>query len=716
MNELAIDQPGRRAVAEVPFRENALSPVRYAVGAMWSKRWLASAVALAILAVVLAFALSVPRHYAEAMLVVHPDHNNPAQPVDTQASSTLPDSSAVDTEVEILRSPAVAQAVVRKLKLYKDPEFGGDPSADASGDAFHSATQAILNGAVIRRVGLTYAVQVGFIAHTTDTAMRIANAIVAAYLDEKMNEKLATITRANHDLGAALAGLRDQALKAEDKVEQYVAANGLLNSEGTSLTEGELSALNQKIADAQADAAEREARVNAAMAQAEHGGGGSDVGATLASNTVGELRQKEAEASATLAQLQTQFRADYPLVQKTQAQLNDIRSALRSETGRILSSLKADARAAEQREASLLASRTRVEATIANSNRARVGLLALRQSADSAKTIYETYLKRASEVTAERGLQQADATVESRAIPKSDSPFSSMRIVLIGGIVLAGIGAILAVLFSDLWSPRIRSLRELWRETGLPLAGVVPDVALLGRVDEPANHVVDNPLTMVAESYRNLGAYLTVAGSQDRSRSVTLLTSAVPGEGKTMASICLARTLAARGSRVVLLDCDLRRASASKFFPKPQYGIAEIMERGVSIDQALLEDRKSRLHFIAGTATHKVLGDIFTSKKFDALLSQLSERFDHIVIDSPPLLGAADARILAAKADQVLYLVEWDKTPASVVRAAMEILRQCNARVSGVVLNKVNVRQQALYGFADGSDYYYRYGSYGQAA
>jgi polysaccharide biosynthesis transport protein len=93
------------------------------------------------------------------------------------------------------------------------------------------------------------------------------------------------------------------------------------------------------------------------------------------------------------------------------------------------------------------------------------------------------------------------------------------------------------------------------------------------------------------------------------------------------------------------------------------------------------------------------------------LLAKLSDQFDHIVIDTPPVLGFADARILAAKAGRVLLLIRWNKTPASVVNAAMEVLRLCNARVTGVVLNKVDVQQQAVYGFADGSDYYHHYGS-----
>jgi len=679
------------------------------VGSMRSKWRLAAIVAAAILAVVIGFALSMPRYYAEALIVIHPEHDNLTQPSTAQVELP-PDSSAIDTEVEILRSPAIAQAVIRKLQLYKSDEFGGSPSATPTDTVMRKVVQSFMANTRIRRIGLTYAVQVGFVAQSSDEAKRIANAIVQAYMSRKMDEKLAAIMRANHDLGAALTGLRTEALTAESRLDDYMAKNGLLSPDGSTGTEAELTALNQRIADAQADSAEKQARVSAAIDQARNGNGGSDVGATLASQTIGALRQKEADVSATLAQLQTQFRPDYPLVQKTEAELKDIRGQLKSETNRIVSSLRADADAAQRREASLLASRQQVETMIANNNRARVGLLALKQSADSAKTIYETYLKRASEVTAERGLQQVDATVESHAVPRASSPFSSFRFIAMGAAVLAFLGSVLAVLLSDLWTPRIRSVGEVARETRLPLAGIVPDVEALKYAEKAANQVADSPMTAIAEAYRSLGAYLAVSAKPGRSK-ILAIASAVPGEGKTFVTICLARTLAASGAKVVLLDCDFRRANASNYFDKAEAGIAEVIENSVPLERALVKDGKSGFWFLSGSASGADVTADLLGNRLDALFQRLSEKFDYVVIDTPPLLGSADARILASKADRVLYLIEWNKTPASVVRAAMDILRQSNANVAGVVLNKVNVRQQAFYGFADGSDYYYRYGS-----
>jgi capsular exopolysaccharide synthesis family protein len=684
--------------------------MRRAFGVLRSKWRLASAAAVLAFAVVAGIGAFVPRQqYAEAMLIIHPVSGEISQPENPQ-TAIPPDTSAIDTEVEVLRSAEIAQAVVRKLRLYADPDFSGAPAAKPTDEAMRRAVPIVEGNSRIRRIGLTYVIQVGFLASTTAKAKWIADGIVDAYMARKLDEKLSEMGRANHDLGATLGGLRDQALEAASRVETYEAQNNLLGTNGTSLTEAELSALNQQIAGAQADSAEKNARLATALAQARRGSGGSDVGATLTSDTIGSLRQKEADSSAALARLNTEFRPDYPLVKKASAELQDIQSQLRSETARILSSLRADADAASRRESSLESSRQQTEGKLVTNDRARAGLLTLQQAADSSKKIYETYLTRASEVAAARSLHQVDATVEARAIAAPASPFTSLRFILAIAIFFAIVAGLIATAISEMWVRRIRSWNDVISATGLPVAGVVPDVAALSRSRDAAGHIVSNPLTACAESFRNLRAYLALAAPASQSKIIAV-TSAVPGEGKTMTSVCLARTLAATGARVVLLDCDLRRASASEFFVHPQFGIAEIVGRSIPIDRALIHDAKSGIWFLSGTSTNDISGDLFTSKRIDELLAKLSETFDKIIIDTPPLLGFADARILASKADCVLHVVHWDKTPASIVHAAVQILRQSNARVAGIVLNKVNMKQQARYGFADGSEYYHYYGS-----
>lgn len=722
MNDLILDNPGRRMLLDAPFHENdnALTPFRHTLGAVWSNRWLAMITAAVIFTLVMAGGLFMNRtHYAEAMLMIQSSHDNLEQVNQQNPSSMPPDTSAIDTEVEILRSPAVAEGVVKKLKLYDDPEFGGAakpgllrsafdalmggaaPQALSQAEIIRRAAASVMGHSRIRRIGLTYMVQVGFVASTTQKAEAIANAIVAAYMQKKLDQKLADVKQANDDLGTTLSGLRRQALDTQSRLEQYVAQNGLLAADSATLAEGELTSLNEKLADAHADAAEKLAAMAAAQQHEESSG--ADI-------TLGKMREKEADNSAALAQLEAQFGPEYPAVKKAQAELQQMRSEIQSESTRVTATLNAQARVAEQKEAAILASRNAVEQKIQTNNQARVGLLPLQQAADSAKTIYETYLQRASEVTAERGLQQVDATVESRAVRSGESALSNPALIGLLGAILALAGAVGVVMLTEMWTPRVRSLTDVRRETGMPVVGLLPDVTP-GRKDRvPATFLTENPLTVVAEAFRSLGAFINMSPQRGMDKILTV-TSAVPGEGKTLTSICLAKTLAAQGARVLLIDCDLRHPSSPAHFPTPEYGLAEVIQSGIPVERAMVKDTKSGLWFLAGSSNHEIPAFLFSDRRLDAVLATLSEQFDHIVIDTPPVLGFADARIMAAKAGRVLLLVRWNKTPGPVVAAAMEVLRLCNARVIGVVLNKVDVRQQAVYGFADGSDYYRHYGS-----
>ncbi|HEX4079567.1 MAG TPA: AAA family ATPase [Rhizomicrobium sp.] len=710
MNELILQTPDG-ALDHWGRPGSGLPPLRYAVGVLHSRWRLAAIVAALVFAAVAGLAMLMPHnYYAQVLLIIHSIDDNPAEPANEQAALP-PDTSAIDTEVEVLRSPALAEAVVRNLKLYKDPEFGSAPGSALTDATMRTAAAAVEARSSIRRIGLTYAVQVGFSARSMDMAKRVANGLVQAYLARKLQEKLTAVTQANHDLNATLGNLRQQALDAEARVERYKAQNNLLGSDATASTETELATLDQQVSEARADAASKQARVAAALAAAQSNSvDGTEFGTNFGSNTIGVLRQKEADVSASLSQLETEFRSDYPPVKKTEAELQNIRAEIQAETHRIVSSLRADARAAREKEDSLVASRASTQQRLAANTRARVGLLTLQQAADTTQKIYQTYLTRASKVAVARSLQRVDATVESKAIVTGGSILANPRVVYGLALVLALLAGLGAILISESWSRKIRSGSDVARDMRLPLAGVLPDIGALSRAIDPASNIANQSMTAFAESLRSLRAFLVLSVPAGRSKIIAV-TSAVPGEGKTLVSACLARTLASAGSNVALLDCDPRNASASKFFEKPEFGLADVVNRSVPLERALIFDSKSGVWFLRSSTTDCKLGEQFGIDRIDGVLRALSERFDHVIIDTSPLLGFADARILASKADSVLFVVRWNDTSAPTVHAATEILRVSGAHVAGAVLNKVDVKQQARFGFADGSDYYHHYGS-----
>jgi capsular exopolysaccharide synthesis family protein len=225
----------------------------------------------------------------------------------------------------------------------------------------------------------------------------------------------------------------------------------------------------------------------------------------------------------------------------------------------------------------------------------------------------------------------------------------------------------------------------------------------------PTDRLVDHPLSAFAESFRNLRAFLTFAAQGDDVRLIAV-TSAMPREGKSVTAFGLARTLALTGARVVLVDCDLRQRGSSRMAEpclvdgKP-VGLVEVIQGDVPLAAALARDSRTNLAILPASGRSAPV-DLFSTPQSDALLRDLADHFDYVILDTPPLLGVADARILAAKVDRVLYVVHWNKTSVRAAQAAVDILHESGATVAGAALTRVDVSGQARFGYGDDSDYY----------
>ena len=708
--------------------------LRQLFGILLQRAKLALGVGTAVFLVVLAaFALKTPTYSATGSVVIDPKSVNLARAEQPQSYGAPPDTSAVDTQVEILRSQSLAERVVRRLKLYDDPEFNGSqapsffglipgkpPIAHPDPQLISRVANGLMSHVWVRRAGLTYVVYVGVSSTSPQKAATLTNTYMDEYLRKQLDDKIALVTRANSDLGASLEKMRRDAEVAQSRLQEYKIAHGLMSAEGATMAEQEVSTLNEQVAQAKADHAEKAARLSAAQAQLRMGSGGADVGAALGSDTIKELRKREAELSVKLAQLKTDFTEDYPEVKRTQAQLKDIRGEIQTEINRIMSNLKAEANAAAGREASLLGSRGAAQGSLASNNQATVGLVGLQQKADAAKAIYDAYLTRAKQVAAESSLQQADGSINSQAsvptVPTSPNMKLGAVLAMLAGLISAGA----AIIMAEFWDKHLRSRLDVERDLGVPFAGVLPDFRsvkpknLRGPDAQPQEYLVSHPFSGFSEAFRNLRAFLMVSARGGDAKLIAV-TSAVPREGKSLTSFCLARTLALGGARVVLVDCDLRQRGVTKILGPREVGLVEVVQDKVPLSEALVHDPRSNC-YVLPAAGKSIPYDLFSNPETDDVLRELCNEFDYVILDAPPILGVADARILAGKADRVLYLVQWNKTPLRAAQSAVDILHECGANVVGALLTKVNVKGQARYGYGDSSDYYGYFKNYYIAA
>jgi exopolysaccharide transport family protein len=699
-------------------------------------------VALVILAaVVLVTFQQTPRYTATANVMID-TRKHAVSDIQDVLSGLPADSSVVDTEVEILKSRSLAERVVADQKLDQDPEFNSNlrkpslvgavfgapfaavgnlfashaPQTVAAADlkatkAHEAVVDSVLSRLKVHRSGLTYVIDVAFESKDAAKAAAVANAFASLYLTQQLQDKYDATQQANQWLNQRLAELQPQVAQAEAAVEQYKAQHGLLASVGSTLTEQEISGLNAQLAQAKADEAEKDARVRTAQQEAQSGVTGENLSGALSSATMMQLRAQQAEASSKVADLETKYGPRHPEVQRVQRQLADINTQISQEIGRQVSNLQAEQSVARQRVASLESSLVGAKGTLVGNNAASVELDDLQRKASAASTLYDSLLNRAKQTSADQGNEQTDARVVSRAKIPTKPSFPNKQLSFALGLVLGLAGGVGSVFLIEALDNGLATSEDVERLLGLPHLGAVPqldsttDGKSLGIA--PGQYIIDKPLSAFAESFRNLRASILFS-KVDTPVKVVLITSALPGEGKTTTTFCLGRSMAMSGAHVVVVDCDLRRRNINRLLGiEPEVGLIEVLQGAASVDDALVFDAGSGAWFLPLAKSPHTPKDLFGSAAMDRLIAALRERFDLVLLDTAPVIPVSDTRILAPKADVVVFLAQWRKTPRKAVEAAFGLLKSVGADIAGVALTLVDAQQQAKYGYGD-SGYYYR--------
>lgn len=699
-----------------------------------------AAVAVVVFAAVVLFTLQQTPKYTATAQVMLDVRKEQVTDMNAVLSGLPADSSVVDTEVEVLKSRSLAGRVVKDLKLDQDPYFNPYLPNAKGATAWLSALKrsaaptattdpvelqrrderivdGVLDGLKVRRAGLTYLISVEYTHPDPKRAADLANAFANLYLTEQLEAKFDATAKANEWLDTRVAELRDQVQQADAAVQQYKIANNLLSAQGATLTEQEISGLNQQLALSRASQAETDARLNIARQQLARGSTGEDVGESLNSPVVQQLRQQRATKSAQVADLTGRYGDRHPDLLKSRRELADIDGQIQAEIRRIISSLEAQAQVARQRTGSVAASVSQSKGTLAGNNRATIGLAELERKAESTKTLYESLLARFKQTTAQDGIEQADARVTSPAkIPTKPSyPKPSLNLAL--GLVLALGAGVAAIVLAEILMAGLFTEDEVERRLGLPYLGAVPSLGTT--VDDaktlkgltPPDYLLAKPLSSFAESLRKLRASILFSKVGEPVK-VIAVTSSLPGEGKTTTTFSLARTLATSGAKVIVVDCDLRQSAISQFLKEPaQVGLLEVLNGVSTLEQALIND-ESGAHILPLAKSAYTPRDVLGSSAMHRLLQELRSRYEIVLLDTAPLLAIADTRILAPHADAVVMLVRWKKTPVKAVQSALALLQGTRAFIAGVALTQMDLKAQSRYGYGDSYYYYANYRKY----
>lgn len=709
--------------ADVQVDRGALIDLRR-VGGVLRRRWmiLCAAMAAAIIIAAAAYLVAEPRYLATAQVALERTAERVIN-VDSVVPTTDPDSAAVDTEVQVLRSPELIGRVVDRLRLARDPAFNeaagqGQPTPQPDLIGRQRAIGTVLGGLTVKRDGLSYAISVSFEGGTAVRSAQIANALVDDYVSGQVGSKTEATHRARGFLEQRLQDLRAQVVGAEREVADYRAAHNLFAvSEASTVTQQELSGLSTQLAQARAENAAAQARLSAARAQLSRGRSGEELGDSLDSPVVSQLRAQRAEAAREVAALEKRYGPLHPALVQAQNQLRTADQHIAAEVQRIVANASIQASIAGQRAGSLAGSVAQSEGKLASDNEASVRLNELERNAESARTLYQAFLDRYRQTVAQAGLEQSDSYIVSRArvpgAPSSPNMLIYAAMAIVGGL---GIGVLLVILLQLLergieTSDAIEDALGLSTLASIPDANTLPGYRKLGPPAPPAELLLKRPQSTYAEAFRALRTSIQFAEAANPIR-VVAITSAVPGEGKTTTAMGLARAVAAAGGKVLLIDADARRrASSRQFADGVTQGLDEVLAGQATLEQAIVKDSISDAFLLPQRLDSKGVG-LTESPRLAVLIEQVRERYDLVILDTPPVLPVDEARVIASMADGVVFLVRWRKTPSKAASVALRRLYDVHAEVLGAILTLVDVREQERAGYEDGGTFLKAYRPY----
>ena len=632
-----------------------------------------------------------------------------------ERDTSIGDQEFYQTEYGLLQTKALAERVVRDLNLVDDPKFqamagrSGVQPGDRS-KRIEAAAKLLLDHVGVAPVRGSRLVDVTAVTPDPALSARIARAWSDNFIQSTLERRFDSSNYARRFLEQRLAQLREKLEQSERAAVGYAANQGIItlpsasnsasggNANGApdrSLVTDDLSALNNALSTATADRIAAQSR----LLQASRPDASTEA---LSNDAITAMRQKRADAASEYAKQMIQFEPDYPPAMANAAQIRALDTAIAREEGRIRTSLNQTYRSALERENALKSQVGGLKQDLNQVRRRTIQYNIYQRDADTNRELYNALLQRYKEIGVAGAVEKNNVSVvDPPQIPERPvTPNLMVNLILstlagaVGGLGLAGV---LAQIDEGLSDPA-----EIEEKLGLPLLGTVPRL----KGEDPIEALKD-PRSGIVEAYLSVQANLELSTAQGTPRSLAV-TSSRPREGKSTTTIALAQSLVRARRKVVLVDADMRSPSVHSHF-----GIENSI--GVSNFLAGKDDLTPLLHAIgddgltimtAGPQPPNA-GDLLTGDRMRMLIERLQQQFDHVIVDCPPVLGLADAPLVAAAVEAVVYVVEAGSIQAGMVRMALSRLKAAQVNLLGVMLTKLDSKRSHIgYGY----DYGYGYG------
>jgi succinoglycan biosynthesis transport protein ExoP len=671
---------------------NRSTPMRLIM--RWKWRILAFACVLTLISAAVIWHLK-PRYSAESTVTIDVRQMRVINQ-EGLLSSPMLDESLVRSDMEAFGSINLARSVVTALNLNRNPEFcGPSPGCNAPVDEVAKKVMTIVTAT---NDGRSYVIRIRAEVGDGELAASIANAYATAFVADRQKMRADVAKKATTWLASYVDQLRGQSMAADAAVSKYRNEHHLIPLRGETAAAQNVSALNAELASLDNEIAGKQSTLDQVESMQSGGGDVTAAAPLLNSPLISSLIDREAGLANNEAELKSQYGSAYPGVEAAKARTSQMRGQIHSEVNKAVAGLSRELAALNQRKAMLTTQMNANQSNLGQQGNDDVGLQALDSNAASARNVYQSATTRLREIEAEQGMAQSDASLATEAIVPDKPDYPHKGVMLAGAFLgSVGLGTILAF-GAGLLSGVFRDADQLEEETGLRMLGVFPKP---DGSRAPEDMASGTPLSLHGESLHS--ALVNIMGAVptplEGLGKVILVTSAIPGEGKTSFSLAMGRSAMRSDLSTILLDCDLRSPSvdammrnANRTEIEPDGELGSV--GGPSV-RTLTVDRTTGLHVIP-MRTKSAINQMLSASVVRGMLQHLRHEYDLIILDLPPVLAVADALTLAPMADGVVLVVDFQRTPRKAFADAVKMLQRNGAFIAGTVFSKGQLQKYAL--------------------
>ncbi len=711
---------GRDAEQDQGF--NPLKLLFYAVHYRWL---IAMMMAAGLVAGVVVTMMQTPKYQATTQLEVLVPSAKVFQDIEVVSESS--DIRAFQTAREKLKSRALAQRVVFQLGLSEKPDFLF-PTPDFSiSNIFYRAfriskapsieektpeqreaiaIKRVLSDLTVNLVTNTSLLSITFLDQKPKYASDVANQVAQSYIDQRLDQTSATSDLARQFIQEQVLQVKQKLQKSEEDLVAYARDAGItITGSDKSLIGTNIEALNAALQ----TATQERSDAGSVVDQIDKGRGAS-LGPVLESKGLQVLSDKLADLNSQYQQKLGILKPGFPEMQQLQAQIRELQRVYNNGVLAISDSLRLKYQEAQNKEADLRTKLVDMERQQVDFNDKNIKYTILKREVDSNRSQYDSLIAKLNEVGVSSELKtQSAAIVDFATQPTAPySPRLSINLAIALALFMAISSSIIYVI--ELLNNTFTNPEQIEKELGLAMLGILPHVDDRELIASIADHK-----SGLSEAYRSLRTSLQFSGAEGAPRSL-LVTSSEPAEGKSTTAFKLGQDFAALGARVLLVDGDLRKPNLHRLFGLDNtIGLSNLLTNTVRKEDLAGLFRSTKYPNVTVLTSGTIPpnpADLLSSPKMALIVTNLSKRYDLVIIDAPPIVGLSDAPILSRLAEGTLMVVSTKQVTRKSAKTALKRLRAAGANVVGAAMSKFAVNKfDYNYAYKYMNYQYYNYGT-----